>query len=314
MSSDLEPVAENLFLIPLTPPLKGFEDFIGAWLHVGEPCFLVDVGPASTVETLFEHLLRLEVNQLDYVLLTHIHLDHAGAVGQVAARFRSTPIVCPGAGIPHLIDPQRLWEGSKKVLGRTALGYGPVTPVAAPRLLDAASFSGTAVRPVATPGHAAHHVSYILEDFLFAGETAGVWKDLGSAGEYLRPATPPRFFLDTALDSIEQLTASAPRWLCYGHFGMGAGARERLKRQRDQLLFWERSIHGLAVPDDIDNRLEENCLELLLADDPLLANFNKLPPPVRERERHFLRNSIRGFLGWLQVKAERAQAQVIGGR
>ena len=79
--SHLNPVAEDLFLIPLTPPLPGFEDFIGAWLYTGGPRFLVDVGPASTAEGLFEYLDRLNVAHLDFILLTHIHLDHAGAIG-----------------------------------------------------------------------------------------------------------------------------------------------------------------------------------------------------------------------------------------
>ena len=284
--------------------MNGYENFINAWLYLGEPRFLVDVGPASTVETLFKCLEQLGVSDLDYILLTHIHLDHAGAIGEVAAKFSGTPIVCQAAGIPHLIDPKRLWEGSQKVLGETALGYGPITAVADERLVDAAEFNDPAIDVIQTPGHAVHHVSFIKDDYLFAGETAGVWMDVGSAGEYLRPATPPRFFLDTAISSLERLIAAAPRWLCYGHFGIADSARERLERQRDQILFWEQAIgellKGLEPADDV----EEKCARMLLAEDPLVKNFDALPPVVREREAYYIRNSVRGFRGWIESRKQ----------
>jgi glyoxylase-like metal-dependent hydrolase (beta-lactamase superfamily II) len=231
-------------------------------------------------------------------------LDHAGAIGEVAAKFGDTPIVCQAAGIPHLIEPQRLWEGSKKVLGETALGYGPIKAVAPERLVDAAEFSEPDIETIQTPGHAVHHVSYIINDYLFAGETAGVWMDIGSAGEYLRPATPPRFFLDTAITSLERLIAAAPRWLCYSHFGIGDGARERLSRHKNQMLFWEQVIGELFEEHQHADDLEEKCARKLQAEDPLMKNFGALPPMIHEREAYYVRNSIKGFLGWLEAKAE----------
>ena len=303
MSATIIPAGDDLHMIPLTPPMVGYENFINAWLYLGGPRFLVDVGPASTVDTLFKSLEQLGVGDLDYILLTHIHLDHAGAIGEVAAKFSDTPIVCQAKGIPHLIDPQRLWEGSQKVLGDIAMGYGPITAVAGERLVDAADFNDPAIEVVQTPGHAVHHVSYIKDDYLFAGETSGVWMDIGSAGEYLRPATPPRFFLNTAISSLERLIAAAPRWLCYGHFGIADSARQRLERQRDQIIFWEQAIgellEGLEQADD----LEEKCARMLLEEDPLVKNFDALPIVVKKREAYYLRNSVRGFLGWLETKA-----------
>jgi glyoxylase-like metal-dependent hydrolase (beta-lactamase superfamily II) len=297
------PVAEDLHLIPLSVPLPGFENFVSAWLYLGQPRFLVDVGPASTAETLFECLERLGVTDLDYILLTHIHLDHAGAAGQVAAKYGNAPIVCHAAAIPNLVEPERLWEGTKKVLGKTALGYGPIRPVAANRLVDAAEFSDTTIKALRTPGHAVHHVSYIKDDYLFAGETAGVWLNLGATGEYLRPATPPRFYLDTAVDSLERLMDSAPRWLCYGHFGIADEARNRLQMHMEQMLFWEQSISNLMARKKAPDDLAEKCAERLLTQDPLLRHFSALPLPIQKREAYFMRNSIRGFIGWIESKA-----------
>ena len=305
MTSQPSPVGENLYLIPLTPALTGFEQFISAWLYLGEPSFLVDVGPASTVENMFETLDQLGVTDLDFILLTHIHLDHAGAIGEVAARFKRSPIVCQADGIPHLINPDRLWEGTKKVLGKIALAYGPIKPVASERLVDADKFDHPVIKPILTPGHAAHHVSFVLDDILFAGEAGGVRIELGQAGEYLRPATPPRFFLDTAFSSLESLITAAPRQLCYGHFGMGDEAVERLIRQRNQMRYWEQVIDRLVDQAADAENLEALCLKTLLKEDPLLANFKNLPSAFQERETYFLANSIRGFLGWIKEKAKR---------
>ena len=114
----------------------------------------------------------------------------------------------------------------------------------------------------------------------------------------------PRFFLDTAISSLERLIAAAPRWLCYGHFGIADSARERLERQRDQILFWEQAIgellKGLEPADDV----EEKCARMLLAEDPLVKNFDALPPVVREREAYYIRNSVRGFRGWIESRKQ----------
>ena len=135
MKARIDHLADDLSLITLNPPIDGFEDFISSWLYQGETCFLVDVGPASTADGLLKILDEAHIDHLDYILLTHIHLDHAGAIGEIAAAFPQTPIICHPAGIPHLVEPARLWEGTKKVLGSTAEGYGPIQAVAGERFV-----------------------------------------------------------------------------------------------------------------------------------------------------------------------------------
>jgi len=291
-------ISDDLFLITLVPPLKGFSGFIGVWLFLGTPSFVVDVGPSSTAGALLEALDKLKVSHLDYILLTHIHLDHAGAIGQIAKFFPKTPIVCHQAAIPHLVDPSRLWQGTQKILGPMAQGYGPVTPVAERRLLAADQFQTENIVPRITPGHALHHVSYLTEEFLFAGETGGVFLSLAGSIEYLRPATPPKFFLNTALQSIDTLIAGNPSQICYGHFGLKTNAVERLTLHRNQLLTWQKIIRNInattSSPDPVDA-----CLQRLLQEDTLLKGFYLLSPDEQEREKFFLSNSIKGFLGYL---------------
>jgi glyoxylase-like metal-dependent hydrolase (beta-lactamase superfamily II) len=303
LTTKTQQLADDLFLIPLVPPLTGFNNFISAWLYRGKITGLIDVGPSSTAPDLLRALQELKIDQLDYILLTHIHLDHAGAIGEIAGVFSQTPIVCHPAAISHLVEPSRLWQGTKKVLGSMALEYGPIKPVAENRLLDATRFHDERITPILTPGHAAHHVSFQAEKYLFAGETGGVHISLPENRFYLRPATPPNFYLETALQSVDALIACRAKAICYGHFGIRKDAAKMLKIHRNQLLLWEEHIKDEM--DHQENQTEDHvaaCLERLLKEDPLMASFDQLPPDVQQREIYFLKNSINGYIGYLESK------------
>jgi glyoxylase-like metal-dependent hydrolase (beta-lactamase superfamily II) len=304
LNTKTQKIADDLFLIPLTPPMTGFSNFFSAWLYRGKITCLIDVGPSSTAPDLLRALQELKIDQLDYILLTHIHLDHAGAIGEIAEVFSQPPIVCHPLGLSHLTEPSRLWEGTKKVLGSMALEYGPIKPIAKNRLLEASRFHNEFITPIFTPGHAAHHVSFQTEKYLFAGEAGGVHRSMPANRYYLRPATPPRFFLDVALQSLDALIACRAKTICYGHFGIQENAVKMLQTHRKQLLLWERLIkeemaqqeNGIGTQDHI-----VACLTRLLKEDPLMAIFDQLPPDVQVRETNFLQNSISGYIGWLET-------------
>jgi glyoxylase-like metal-dependent hydrolase (beta-lactamase superfamily II) len=301
LNAKIQKIADDLFLIPLTPPMTGFSNFFSAWLYKGKVTCLIDVGPSSTAPDLLQALRELNIDQLDYILLTHIHLDHAGAIGEIAEVFSQPQIVCHPLGLSHLTEPSRLWEGTKKVLGSMALEYGPLKPIAANRLLEASRFHNEFITPIFTPGHAAHHVSFQTEKYLFAGETGGVHISLTENRFYLRPTTPPKFFLETALQSMDALIACRPKAICYGHFGIQKDAVKMLKIHRNQLLFWEEHIKDEMGHQG--NRTKDHsaaCLQRLLKEDPLMATFDQLPSDIQQREIYFLQNSIRGFIGWLE--------------
>ena len=298
-------VAPGLWQIPLPLPLPGFDEFISAWLITSPGTVLVDVGPAASVPRLFEALSALGVDRIDAVLLTHIHLDHAGGAGDVALRFPHTPLVCHPSALTHLADPSRLWEGSLKTLGDTARAYGPMQPVPTTQLVDADDFKRPALTVMATPGHAVHHLSFRIGPFLMAGEASGVYQALPDGTGYQRPATPPRFFLETSLASIDLLLPHAHALTCFGHNGWCPDGRPVLGAHREQLLRWAR-ILGRLMPRQGEPDFEDRCLDALLAEDPLLAALNRMPPAVCQRERFFLKNSIRGFVGYLETQGARA--------
>ena len=295
----INPIEENLFFITLAPPITGFDDFIGVWLMKGKPSYLIDVGPAVTVGPLQQALGELGIKSLDYIFLTHIHIDHAGGIGTLAKTFPGTPIICHKKAIPHLKDPSKLWQGSLKTLGDMARAYGEITPVTQNPIIDAEDFSHHHILPIMTPGHAPHHVSFMTPLCLFAGETCGVHYTFAPGKDYMRPATPPKFFMETSLNSIDLLIEQRPEKICFGHYGISDNALGWLKAHKDQLVFWKDIIQ-----DEMKNMGKDaffsDCIDRLKKEDPRIANFGLLTPDQQEREIYFMTNSIKGYVGYLE--------------
>ncbi len=300
-STRIQTIEERLFLISLPVPIDGFDGFIGAWVYTGNPTILVDVGPAVSVPALLSALAEIGGQAPELILLTHIHIDHAGGIGRLARELPRATVVCHPKGGRHLVDPERLWQGSLKTLGRIAEIYGPIAPLPAGRLFPADRPIHPGVLAIDTPGHAAHHYSFRVDELLFAGEAGGVNLPTTDGAIYLRPATPPRFFLETSLDSIDRLLAAEPGRICYGHVGQRPDAVSLLQTHREQLLRWRDWIAPFLNREDCEqDELPEFCVDYLLETDPLLAGYAGLSASVRGRERNFLRNSVKGYLGYLK--------------
>jgi glyoxylase-like metal-dependent hydrolase (beta-lactamase superfamily II) len=290
-------------LIEIPQDLPGFDQFIGAWACTGPLNFLVDVGPAGSAGHLIASLEALGMNRVDYILLTHIHIDHAGGLSRVLSQYPMANVICHEKAIPLLTDPSKLWTGSLTVLGDTARMYGEPKPVAKERLIPHTRCNLPGLGVIDTPGHAAHHLSFTWEDRLFVGEAGGNFMAL-DGGTYLRPATPPRFFMEAFLSSLEKLLALENRTLCYGHFGEAENSRNMLQRFRRQLLRWKDII--LAELRKGEKDLVSRCMAVLLKKDPELARFADMAPAFQDRERFFLTNSINGFIGYLKEFEKRS--------
>jgi glyoxylase-like metal-dependent hydrolase (beta-lactamase superfamily II) len=301
MAATVHQLAPDLFLIELAPAIDGFQGFVGAWLVTGpEAVYLVDVGPAATGSQLIDALDKLGVDHLDYICLTHIHMDHAGAVGHLSVRFPSASVICHPKGTPHIVDPEQLWQGTVKTLGETGRAYGRMLPVNPSRIATEPQLAMAPFELLDTPGHSPHHLAIAADGIVFAGEAGGVCLPLSSQAPYLRPATPPRFFMDVTLSSLDRLMAVTPGVVCYGHFGMRTDGPDLLARHRRQLLLWQDILAAEVQKEGIISESgTEACVDLMLANDPNLVGFRQLPPEVQQRERGFLRNSIKGFIGYL---------------
>ena len=285
-----------LDLIDLDIPELGYTRFISAWLYQGaEGAFLVDPGPTCTIERLCRELAARGADNLDFILLTHIHMDHAGSIGHLAAQFPDAGIVCHEKAVPHLIDPSRLWEGSLKTLGHVAEVYGEIKPVAGERIVtDNWIDFGSGIRAIDTPGHAPHHLCFVFENEFFCGELFGIFQDL-NPGIYLRPATPPRFLADAFFTSMDRVAPYIDRTIRFAHHGRHPNGREILRQGRQQLELWIDIIR-----EHVDNPDMDKLISALTQRDPIYNRINELPPKVYARERYFTRNSIKGILSYLQ--------------
>lgn len=300
---EIHPISDHISLIDILPPIPGFERFIGSYALRGDRVALVDPGPASSMGNLLRGLEELGVRpqEIAYIFLTHIHIDHAGGVGDLMEHAPQAKVVVHERGAPHLVDSTRLWEGSRQALRDLAEKYGPIKPIPPERVVVAQEGMRIGLgrevelEVLITPGHAPHHLCFLElgTKGLFAGEVAGVY--VGSVGT-LRPATPIPFRLDHILTSLDKVMRLAPEHIFYGHFGPADEASLRLARHREQLHLWAQTIQE-AVEKGAG---EEEILAQLLEGDPNLKGFNGLPPAQRERERYFLMNSIRGFVGYLE--------------
>lgn len=193
----------------------GLDRVIGVWERDG---ILVDPGPASTIDRI---LAELSGGRPRALLLTHIHLDHAGATGTLVERFPDLPVYVHEAGAPHLADPARLLRSAARLYGeRMDELWGPVLAVPERNLI---ALSGGEVAEglevLATPGHASHHVVYLdpAEGDAYVGDVGGVRIPPGDT--VWLPTPPPDIDLELWRASIELVAEREPERLLLTHYG-----------------------------------------------------------------------------------------------
>jgi len=287
-------------LIEIKQDTPGFNGFFGSWLCQDGLSLLVDVGPANSADRLIRSLSLLRLPRIDYVLITHIHIDHAGALARILEQYPMARAVCHADAIQHLVNPDRLWKGSLKVLGDVARAYGPPGPVPVEKLIPHTELDLKDLRVIETPGHALHHLSFCYGDRLYAGEAAGNYISLDGQ-DYLRPATPPRFFLNVCLKSLDLLSALKDQPIRYAHFGEAASSHEMLDRFRDQLFRWAAIIDKSVRQGGSTEDMARRSVDLLLENDPDLSAFRDMDPDVQARERIFMTNGVRGFVEYFNT-------------
>ncbi|MBU4426636.1 MAG: MBL fold metallo-hydrolase [Proteobacteria bacterium] len=287
-------------LIEIKQDMPGFDHFFGSWVCQDDLAIVVDVGPANTAVRLIESLNYMGVERVDYVFLTHLHIDHCGGLAELLDHYPMARVICHENGIDYLTDPSKLWKGSLAVLGEIAEVYGPPKPVARDRLIPHTENDLKDLMVIETPGHAAHHLSFSYRNQLFVGEAGGNYLVIEDM-EYLRPATPPRFFFDVCVKSVDKLLAIEDQPICYAHFDGAESSHRLLRTFRDQLMRWNRIIReSTAGRLNGDDDLVRRCIDTLLEQDPDLRAFERMDPDTQKRERFFMANAVKGFIGFFR--------------
>ncbi len=295
------------------PSLEGFRKFLSAWCYSSdELTFVVDPGPLSTIPHLIRELHHLGVDRLDYILLTHIHIDHAGGSGALLEEFPDAMVVCHPAGSRHMVTPEKLWHGSVQVLGKTMTdAYGEIVAVSQARIMaaeDAGDIGSSGLRSFFTPGHAVHHCCYLFDNLLFGGEVTGVHSEIPD-GIYMRPATPPRFILEVALDSIDRMIALQPEHLVIAHHGLVSPALDYLQIGREQFILW---VQGAVATAEVNSaKREQAFFDWLIDRDPYFSNISQLPSDLYQRERIFFGNTMRGMSEYVESLTEQQRRDLL---
>jgi glyoxylase-like metal-dependent hydrolase (beta-lactamase superfamily II) len=231
---------------------KGVERSVACYtLDTDDGPALFDCGPSVTVDTLLAALAArgMQLTDVRHLLLSHIHLDHAGAAGVLVRMHPGLQVHVSEIGAPHLVAPERLERSARRLYGDAFDDlWGELAPVPEENVhVVGANVVGLDCFP--TPGHASHHVSYLDRDgTLYAGDAAGVRIQ---PGRYVMPPTPPPD-LDVAgwERTIDEIERRSPDRLALVHFGVAEDPVPHLARLRLELLDWAEFVLGGATQDE----------------------------------------------------------------
>jgi glyoxylase-like metal-dependent hydrolase (beta-lactamase superfamily II) len=286
--------------------MAGYSGITAGYLILGDRPCLVETGTSTSAPVVRDALTALGVGAGDLatVVVTHIHLDHAGGVGDIAGFYPEAEIVVHEKGARHLADPSRLMSSARMVWGdKLDSLFGELSPTEPARIRalgDTGAIdlgNGRTLSSYYSPGHAKHHVGLIDSGTgdLYVGDAAGVY--MPQTGD-LRPATPPPDFdLQTALDSIALFQALGPQRLLFSHYGPVTDVEEILGRSAEELRVWvdlTRQAHSQGMDLDhavamVRERTQERYAALK-ADEATAEQFELLSGAP---------SNVAGILHWL---------------
>jgi glyoxylase-like metal-dependent hydrolase (beta-lactamase superfamily II) len=227
--------------------MGGYRGITSGYLIASDRPCLVETGTAHSAPRVVEALagLGIDAGDLATVAVTHIHLDHAGGVGHIAAAYPNADIVVHERGARHLVDPGRLMTSARRVFGDvldTLFGELVATDASRIRSVDDVGAidlgGGRSLTTYYSPGHAQHHVGLLdsVSGDLYVGDAAGIFiPEIGA----IRPSTPPPDFdLETAVRSLRHFAALDPQRLLFSHFGPVEHVQPALAEAQQELRAW----------------------------------------------------------------------------
>jgi len=310
--TEVTPLGHEVFQIDTR--MAGYDGITAGYLIRGDRPCLVETGTAPSAPVVRDALAALGIGPADLatVVVTHIHLDHAGGAGDIAAMFPAAQIVVHQRGARHLADPSRLMAGARMVYGAALERlFGVLAPVPAERIValdDTGTVDlggGRRLDSHYSPGHAKHHVGLLdsATGDLYVGDAAGVY--MPDTGD-IRPATPPPDFdLPAALASVRRFAALRPARLLFSHYGPVDQVSETLDRSAEEINVWvEETRRARTAGLDLDHAVamvRDRTMDRYAAASP------DADPALAERFERVssARGSVEGIMQWLD-KAEQA--------
>jgi glyoxylase-like metal-dependent hydrolase (beta-lactamase superfamily II) len=312
--TDITDLGHGVFQIDTR--MAGYDGITAGYLIRGDRPCLVETGTAPSAPVVRDALGRLGIGASDLatVVVTHIHLDHAGGVGDIAEMFPAAQVVVHQLGARHLADPSKLMAGARLFYG-DALDrlFGVLAPVPADRIValeDTGTIDlggGRHLDSHYSPGHAKHHVGLVDSDNgdLYVGDAAGVY--IPETAD-LRPATPPPDFdLEVALGSLRKFAALQPTRLLFSHYGPVTPVAETLDRSAEEIRVWvEETRRARTAGLDLDHAVamvRDRTMDRYAAfapdaDPAFAAKFERLSGAA---------GNVAGIMYWLD-KAEQKSA------
>ena len=295
-------IGKNLFQVELNT--GGIKQLICSYVITGSKPTLVESGPTNSVPALIEAIAELNIKfeDIQYVAVTHIHLDHGGGVGTLLKTLQKAQVIVHPRGAPHLVDPEPLWPSSQSVLGYVSEVFGKPEPVPIDRIITMTEGNidlgdGAKLLVTETLGHASHNLSF-QEPFnggVFPGDAAGTY--LPDCGVVV-PTTPPPFHLESALASLDKLISLNPTALYFSHFGRANDAVNRLKTYKHQLQLWA----DVAEAGVNANKTLEQIRDDIIVADPVMTQIEDYVKNHRIYKKTVLENCVRGFVEYVKTK------------
>ena len=293
-------------IIEIDTMLGGWEHLTAGFVITGDAPVLIETGSQSSLEALLSGLAAVGIgpNDLAGVAVTHIHLDHAGAVGDVARAFPNATVYVHPNGARHLVDPSRLVNSAAMVYGDLLdTLYGRLAPTESARIKVLEDHerimvsSNRYLEALDSPGHAKHHLGYFDQNtgVIFSGDAIGVLlPDLG----VLRPATPPPDFdLDLVISSMDKFAGYNPTAIAMAHYGMFTNTEELLAKGKEVVTSWaDVAEKAFNEGRDISGALESAFRRETDGLDPVLVErFDML---------NGMHSNANGFKRWLEIRKQ----------
>ncbi len=235
VSPSIHKHSDSVFWFDVMP--HGERNFVSVYVILDEKTVLVETGPASSNTNLVEGLnsLGVEMEDIDFIVPTHIHLDHFGGGGHIMDICPNAKAVVHPKAYKHVSSIDDWWKGSVDFLGDVAELYGKPIPISESRLISAEdgyelSIGKLSLVALHTPGHAPHHITWVYGTEAFVGDSLGLWySDLNTSF----PVTPGYYRHDLALDSIDRMSNLNLNYIHHTHFGprLAEGALAQVKSE-----------------------------------------------------------------------------------